>query len=185
MIADLIRHDLHKSLAPEGTVEVKSLYELVETENTYQLISHIRGHMSLSEPKSDHSTMEQQKGRSRQILSYGHKALRSTLPPGSMTGAPKIRSCSILKELEQRHRGVYSGVIGYFDIGGGGSWSVAIRCAFSDDSEDEFVDGQRRKKWHVGAGGAITVLSDEEKEWEEMRVKMDGVLKGFGVAHGS
>ena len=54
-----------------------------------------------------------------------------------MTGAPKKRSCEILRKLEGRNRGVYSGVIGYFDVGGGGDWSVAIRCAFSCGDEDE------------------------------------------------
>ncbi|RMZ78603.1 hypothetical protein DV738_g3751, partial [Chaetothyriales sp. CBS 135597] len=94
MIVDLIRHDLHRALGLHGRVEVKSLYELVETENTYQLISHIRGHAS----------------------------------------------------------------------------------------QDELVNtGERLRTWHVGAGGAITVLSDEEDEWEEMRLKMGGVLKGFSI----
>ncbi len=72
-------------------------------------------------------------------------------------------------------------MIGYFDVGGGGCWSVAIRCAFSDESNDEVVEGEKRKRWHVGAGGAITVLSDEEEEWKEMMVKMTGVLRGFGA----
>ena len=145
MIADLIRHDLHRSLCPNGTVEVKSLYDLVETENTYQLISHIRGHMPVTDPSSTCSN-DRQEHRYRQILHYGHKALRTSLPPGSMTGAPKIRSCSILSELEQRNRGVYSGIIGYFDVGGGGCWSVAIRCAFSHESEDQVVDGGKKEE---------------------------------------
>ncbi|RMZ80553.1 hypothetical protein DV737_g2915, partial [Chaetothyriales sp. CBS 132003] len=188
MIVDLIRHDLHRSLAPHGCVEVKSLYELVETENTYQLISHIRGHMPLKESDENaesHAKVYRQRQKSRQIMHYGHKTLRTALPPGSMTGAPKIRSCSILAGLERRHRGVYSGVIGYFDIGGGGCWSVAIRCAFSHASEDQLVDGETLRTWYIGAGGAITVLSDDEQEWEEMRVKMGGVLKGFGLCTAS
>ena len=90
-------------------------------------------------------------------------------------------------------------MIGYFDVGGGGDWSVAIRCAFSCGDEDEQArsetpDSQRKgnddrkeeggvekvRKWHIGAGGAITVLSEEEAEWEEMREKMRGVLRGLG-----
>ncbi|RMD41366.1 hypothetical protein DV735_g3731, partial [Chaetothyriales sp. CBS 134920] len=165
MIVDLIRHDLHRALGPHGRVEVKSLYELVETENTYQLISHIRGHVPLAEsnvdddpeshPDNDVDQRHRQRNKSRQIMHYGHKTLRVALPPGSMTGAPKIRSCSLLAGLEQRHRGVYSGVIGYFDIGGAGCWSVAIRCAFSHASEDELVNsgsGGTLRTWHIGAG---------------------------------
>ena len=56
-------------------------------------------------------------------------ALGATLPPGSMTGAPKLRSCQILQALEGQPRGVYSGVVGYMDVGGGGDWSVSIRNA--------------------------------------------------------
>lgn len=106
-----------------------------------------------------------------------------------MTGAPKKRSCEILRSLERRNRGVYAGVIGYFDVGGGGAWSVAIRCAFSPNhaAKGKATEGQgsesnesgEMRTWHVGAGGAITVLSDAQAEWEEMSVKMDSVLRGF------
>ena len=202
MIADLIRHDLHSVVGPSGgTVSVEKLFQIVETESLYQLISHIRGHIPISPPCAPISTYPSSlsSDQSRQILHHGHLALRSALPAGSMTGAPKKRSCEILRSLEKRNRGVYSGVIGYFDIGGGGAWSVAIRCAFTCDEEDQCEEpegeelkdeeGEKRKdeegkmtrKWHVGAGGAITVLSETEAEWEEMRAKMGAVLRGFGV----
>ena len=64
----------------------------------------------------------------------------------------------------------------------------------ADEDEDVDEDEQKHqgpgdaqqgeetmRKWHIGAGGAITVLSDEEAEWEEMSAKMGSVLKGFGV----
>jgi para-aminobenzoate synthetase len=204
MIADLIRHDLHSSLGPSSRVEVRKLFEVTETESLYQLISHIQAQVPM--PVSTTSRSPRSPGKQREerkwVLEHGHKALRSALPPGSMTGAPKKRSCEILRSLEKRNRGVYSGVIGYFDIGGGGGWSVAIRCAFSHESEDSFIprsttkqdaegedeqeevekqQPQRLRKWHIGAGGAITVLSEEEAEWEEMRAKLGSVLRGFGV----
>ena len=201
MIADLIRHDLHSTLGPGGIVRMEKLFEVVETESLYQLISHIRGHIPMTpspasslSPSLAQGEEEDCVDRRRHIMRHGHRALRTALPPGSMTGAPKKRSCEILRSLEQRNRGVYSGVIGFFDVGGGGEWSVGIRCGFSHSSEDEDPepDGERAgdgddsgeqktRKWHIGAGGAITVLSEDEAEWNEMRAKMSAVLKGFGV----
>ena len=175
MIADLIRHDLYSALGRAARVEVVKLCEVVEHETVYQMVSHIKGHMPTP---ADASKDE----RARLTTHYGHKALRTALPAGSMTGAPKKRSCEILSRLERRRRAVYSGVIGYFDVGGGGGWSVAIRTAWKDRREDAVdEEGVMRETWRVGAGGAITVLSDAESEWEEMRTKMGSVLKAFGV----
>jgi len=91
-----------------------------------------------------------------------------------MTGAPKKRSCELLRSIEgaSHARGIYSGVIGYLDVGGGGDFSVAIRTAFK--WEDEAA-------WKVGAGGAVTVLSEPEAEWEEMVTKRESVLRALGV----
>jgi para-aminobenzoate synthetase len=108
--------------------------------------------------------------------------------PGSMTGAPKKRSVEILRTLEDNVRGLYSGVFGYWCVGGGGDWAVTIRSCFKYDkrfetrAEDarESVDELGADKWVVGAGGAITALSDPEAEWDEMVVKLQSVLKSFG-----
>jgi anthranilate/para-aminobenzoate synthase component I len=64
----------------------------------------------------------------------GIDILAASLPPGSMTGAPKRRACQILHKLEDPPRGVYSGVLGYLDVGGGGDFSVVIRSTFRWDS---------------------------------------------------
>ena len=155
----------------------------------------------------------------------GIDVLAASLPPGSMTGAPKKRSCSILRNLEGRNRGVYSGVLGYMDVGGGGDFSVVIRSAFSwdrsadfpseaptsnvsarateeqseiqrnDDHANDFashVNGGCRQTldneygpkesmrcWTIGAGGAVTCLSTEDGEWEEMRGKLSSTLGAF------
>jgi len=99
-------------------------------------------------------------------------ALKASLPPGSMTGAPKKRSCELLTEVEgSKARGLYSGVIGYFDVGGGGDFSVVIRTAFKWSDEPDV--------WRIGAGGAVTALSEPEAEWEEMLAKRTGVLNIF------
>lgn len=101
----------------------------------------------------------------------GIPVLAASLPPGSMTGAPKKRSCAILTEIEaQKCRGLYSGVLGYLDVGGGGDFSVVIRTAF------QYAGGD----WQVGAGGAVTVLSEAQAEWEEMVAKRESLLSVFG-----
>ena len=102
-----------------------------------------------------------------------------------MTGAPKKRSVEILSNLEGRPRGIYSGVFGYWDVGGGGDWSVTIRSCFkyTDDSQTPPTDAEScTEEWVLGAGGAITALSDPEAEWEEMIAKVQSVLPAFGAS---
>ncbi|KAJ2988823.1 hypothetical protein NUW54_g8993 [Trametes sanguinea] len=126
-----------------------------------------------------------------------------------MTGAPKKRSVRVLRDLEGEERGIYSGVLGYADVGGGGDWAVIIRSCFkhddhpssarsndetnvaatSDDSQGESVVGDAASEasstetgfdeWTLGAGGAITALSDPVAEWEEMVTKVESVLRAF------
>ena len=125
----------------------------------------------------------------------GIDVLAASLPPGSMTGAPKKRSCNILQVLEERNRGVYSGVVGYLDVGGGGDFSVVIRSAFRWDNPaqqneentgdiDRNCKGYKEKSalgcpWVIGAGGAVTCLSTEEGEWEEMCGKLWSTMSVF------
>ncbi|KAG7452311.1 para-aminobenzoate synthase [Guyanagaster necrorhizus] len=155
MIVDLIRHDLH-SVVGEG-VTVQQFCAVEEYETVWQLVSVIEGQSS-SEKSS------------------GWDVLRSSLPPGSMTGAPKKRSVEILQDLEESDRSLYSGVFGYWCVGGGGDWAVTIRSAFRhDDPNVQPAD----EKWVVGAGGAITALSDPESEWDEMVIKLQSVLRTF------
>lgn len=115
-----------------------------------------------------------------------------------MTGAPKKRSVEILHTLEDDDRSVYSGVFGYWDVGGGGDWSVVIRSCFKHDNErigsqrtpgiegadpeQLFKDDQGQEEWIIGAGGAITALSDPQSEWEEMCIKLQSVLQTFSAA---
>jgi len=95
-----------------------------------------------------------------------------------MTGAPKKRSVEILHELEDDERGIYSGVCGYLDVGGGADFSVIIRSCIQVTSPT-FDHASLNEIWEVGAGGAITALSEPEAEWEEMLLKLESVLSIF------
>ncbi|KAF2672045.1 para-aminobenzoate synthase [Microthyrium microscopicum] len=158
MITDLIRHDLHGVAGP-GNVRVSKLMQIEEYATVYQLVSVIEG------------ALPQDSGQT------GIDVLASSLPPGSMTGAPKRRSCEILSMLEDGPRGIYSGVLGYLDVGGGGDFSVVIRtaCRWDGDSTEE------GDVWTVGAGGAITVQSEAEDEYAEMLGKLNSTLGAFGL----
>ncbi|KAJ4350186.1 para-aminobenzoate synthase, (PABA) [Didymosphaeria variabile] len=116
MIVDLIRHDLSGVIGAERC-SVPKLMTVEEYEHVYQLVSVIEGQL----PES--ATGEGPTGLD---------VLKASLPPGSMTGAPKKRSCEILRDIEQRPRGIYSGVLGYLDVGGAGDFSVVIRTALHD-----------------------------------------------------
>lgn len=114
-------------------------------------------------------------------LPTGIDALAASLPPGSMTGAPKKRSCEILQDIEEHiPRGIYSGVIGYLDVGGGGDFSVVIRTAWKW-SGDDVIDEEHGKceVWRAGAGGAVTSQSTREGEAEEMLTKLESFCAAF------
>lgn len=154
MIVDLIRHDLARILP---TVAVSKLMAVEEYATVYQLVSVIEGALPQS---SNH---------------HGIDVLAASLPPGSMTGAPKKRSVELLQQLENGmpERGVYSGVAGYWSVCGAGDWCVIIRSAVRYDE-----DG-RDNEWTVGAGGAVTALSSPKDEWDEMSVKADSTVNAF------
>jgi para-aminobenzoate synthetase len=86
-----------------------------------------------------------------------------------MTGAPKTRSVQILDELEKHQdRGVYSGSIGYLCVSGCCDQSVVIRTIV-----------KRGNELTLGAGGAITWLSQPAKEWEEVLTKANSVARAL------
>ena len=160
IIVDLIRHDLH-GVVGSGNVTVPTLMQIEEYATVYQLVSVIEGSIYSTPALSSRIG--------------GVDVLASSLPPGSMTGAPKRRACEILNTLEDEPRSIYSGVIGYMCVGGGGDFSVTIRTVFKWDDEDE----EDNETWRIGAGGAITILSDVQGEWEEMCGKLASTRRLF------
>lgn len=149
MIVDLIRHDLHRVVGP-SSVLVRELMVVEEYATVFQLVTVIEGTL----PGTGSTT--------------GFDVLASSLPPGSMTGAPKKRSVELLQRIEETERGVYSGVAGYWSVCGAGDWCVVIRSAIRYDEEVQ----DECDVWRIGAGGAVTALSVAEDEWEEMEAKL-------------
>ncbi|KAL4818234.1 ADC synthase [Aspergillus spinulosporus] len=175
MIADLVRHDLY-GICGAGNVHVEKLLEVEDHGRVYQMITHVKGRVDPHRP--GYAAKNLPRLQSSSMSGYGLTALQRCLPPGSMTGAPKERSCMHLSSIEGRKRGIYSGVMGFLDLGGGGSFSVLIRTAFT--SSDDKDDVQR---WRIGAGGAVTMLSSAEGEWAEMLTKLQTVCGIFMPSH--
>lgn len=175
MIADLIRHDLY-GICGSGGVRVEKLLEVEDHGRVYQMITHVKGTVDPS--RSGFAVRDKPQFQSSNMSVHGLTTLQRCLPPGSMTGAPKERSCMHLSSIEDRKRGIYSGVMGFLDLGGGGSFSVLIRTAFTcaDDQSHE-------QQWRIGAGGAVTVLSTAEGEWDEMLTKLRTVCGIFAPLH--
>ncbi|EGY18059.1 aminodeoxychorismate synthase [Verticillium dahliae VdLs.17] len=170
MIVDLVRHDLHGVCGP-GRVAVPHLMRVEEYASVFQMITVVDARL----PERRRGPIQPQADAPH----TGLDVLAASLPPGSMTGAPKKRSCELLAELEGRERGLYSGVIGYMDVTGRGDWSVTIRTMWRWDDEEEGEEGEGGDVWHIGAGGAVTILSTPEGETEEMFTKLAGPLGVF------
>ncbi|KAI9772852.1 MAG: para-aminobenzoate synthase, (PABA) [Geoglossum simile] len=193
MIVDLIRHDLY-GIAGAGGVKVPKLMIVEEYETVYQLVSVIEAHLTTPSPwiPPPEEPSGYEEGGSQAGFT-GISVLATALPPGSMTGAPKYRSCQLLHRIEDHHpRGIYSGVLGYMSVCGGGDFSVIIRSAIRRDEELDYVTGCKSRAegfagdvhevWRIGAGGAVTALSTEQGEWDEMNTKLESTLRAFGVS---
>ncbi|KAL6578046.1 hypothetical protein OROMI_010374 [Orobanche minor] len=111
-------------------------------------------------------------GKKRADVS-GVDCVRAAFPGGSMTGAPKLRSMEILDSLESSSRGVYSGCIGYFSYNKTFDLNIVIRSIVIDDGEAS-----------IGAGGAVTALSNSNDEYEEMVLKTRAPIKAVSECAG-
>ncbi|HKL79693.1 MAG TPA: anthranilate synthase component I [Mobilitalea sp.] len=98
-------------------------------------------------------------------------AVEAILPAGTLSGAPKIRACQIIEELEKNPRGIYGGAIGYIDFSGNMDTCIAIRMAVKKDG-----------KVYVQAGSGIVADSNPEKEYEESEHKARAVIEAIMMA---
>ena len=151
MIVDLLRNDMSR-VCEVGSVHVAKLMAIESFTTVHQMVSTIRGTLSKDATPID--------------------LLRASFPGGSMTGAPKIRTMELLEGLEDDvDRGPYSGSLGYLSVNGCMDMNIIIRSAVVTPTRD---GGQ---KISVGAGGAITALSETEDEYEEMLLKARAVVQ--------
>lgn len=148
MIVDLVRHDLSR-VCEAGSVKVPHIYQVESFPTVHQMISTITGRLAPGRTALD--------------------AIEAAFPGGSMTGAPKLRTVQLLRDLESGPRGVYSGAIGWISPNGAASLSIVIRTAVLDEAGARF-----------GVGGAITRLSDVGAEIEETFTKARTVRAALG-----
>ena len=149
MIVDLVRNDLSRVATP-SSVEVNELCNLYTFKTVHQLISKISCEVPANVSFTD--------------------ILRATFPMGSMTGAPKISAMKISEEMEDFKRGLYSGSIGYIKPNGDFDFNVVIRSLLYNAS---------KKHLSCPVGGAITIESNAEKEYEECLTKVGALMNLF------
>lgn len=100
-------------------------------------------------------------------------AIDSILPAGTLSGAPKIRACEIINELEDNKRGIYGGAIGYVDLSGNIDTCISIRIAFA-----------RNSKVFIRSGAGIVADSVPDNEFDECLNKAAAVINALKIADG-
>ena len=151
MLVDLARNDLLK-VCRAGTVEVTEFMHVERFSHIMHLVSSVEGTL-----RSDATPVD---------------VFRATFPAGTLSGAPKPRALEIIDELEPAQRGVYGGVVGYFDFAGDADLAIAIRTAV-------IVDGVAR----VQAGAGLVADSDPDTEYQESINKAAAPLRAVAVAN--
>lgn len=141
MIVDLMRNDVGR-ISEIGSVEVTDLFTVETFKTLHQMTSGIRAQLK--------------EGVGLQEL------LRAIFPPGSITGAPKIRAMELIAELETEARGVYCGAIGYLAPGGLAQLNVAIRTPIV----------MRDGRGEMGIGSGVVYDSQGGREYDECLLKM-------------
>lgn len=126
---------------------------------------HVPHLMEIESYATVHTMVSTIRGKKRSDAS-AIDCVRAAFPGGSMTGAPKLRSMELLDHLENCSRGIYSGCIGFFSYNQAFDLNIVIRTVVIHEGEAS-----------VGAGGAITALSDPNDEYEEMILKSRAPIK--------
>jgi len=150
MLVDLGRNDLGR-VCEYGTVEVEDLMIVETYSHVLHIVSNVAGRL-----REDVAPIE---------------ALRSTLPAGTLSGAPKVRAMQIIDELEPVKRGAYGGAVGYLSYAGELDTCICIRTVVVKDG-----------RVHVQAGGGTVADAVPAYEYEESRSKARGVVRAMELA---
>ncbi|RFA14870.1 anthranilate synthase component I [Subtercola boreus] len=151
MLVDLARNDLLK-VCEAGSVEVTEFMRIERFSHIMHIVSSVEGTLA-----DDVTAID---------------VFRATFPAGTLSGAPKPRALQIIDDLEPAQRGVYGGVVGYFDFAGDADLAIAIRTAV-------ISDGVAR----VQAGGGLVADSDPDSEFIESQNKAAAPLRAVAIAN--
>ena len=150
MLVDLGRNDIGR-ISKFGSVQVESLHEILRYSHVMHIGSTVRG-----EIRDDLDALN---------------AVDAVLPAGTLSGAPKIRACQLINDLENNRRGIYGGAIGYLDFTGNMDLCIAIRIAY-----------KKNGKVFIRSGAGIVADSVPEKEYQECRNKAAAVVAALKEA---
>jgi anthranilate synthase component 1 len=150
MLVDLGRNDLGR-VCENGSVHVERLMEVETYSHVIHIVSQVAGTL-----KPEVSAID---------------ALRSVLPAGTLSGAPKIRAMEIIDELEPVKRGAYGGAVGWLSYAGELDTCICIRTVVVKDGVA-----------HIQAGGGTVADAKPDYEYEESRAKAAGVVKAIELA---
>lgn len=151
MLVDLGRNDLGK-VSRFGTVEVEKYHSIERYSHVMHIGSTVRGEID----SGKYDALD---------------AVGAVLPAGTLSGAPKIRACQLIGELENNKRGIYGGAIGYIDFTGNLDTCIAIRIAY-----------KKNGKVFVRSGAGIVADSVPEKEFQECLNKAAAVVSALKQA---
>ena len=150
MLVDLGRNDLGE-VSKFGSVAVETLHSIERYSHVMHIGSTVRGEIREGLDALD--------------------AVEAVLPAGTLSGAPKIRACQLIGELENNKRGIYGGAIGYIDFTGNMDTCIAIRIAY-----------KKNGRVFVRSGAGIVADSVPEKEYEECINKAKAVVSALKLA---
>ncbi|MFM1927077.1 MAG: hypothetical protein RLZ06_653 [Actinomycetota bacterium] len=151
MLVDLARNDLLK-VCDAKSVAVTEFMQIHRFSHIMHLVSTVEGQVREGLSATD--------------------VFKATFPAGTLSGAPKPRALEIIEELEPTSRGLFGGVVGYFDFAGNADLAIAIRTAF--------IRGQVA---HVQAGAGIVLDSVDESEYQETITKASATLRAIEIAN--
>jgi len=149
MLVDLGRNDVGR-VARYGTVQLSDVMVIERYSHVMHITSNVSGRLAEGKDAFD--------------------ALRSCLPAGTVSGAPKVRAMQIIDEIEPHRRGPYAGAVGYFDFSGNMDTCIALRTIVIHNGTA-----------YIQAGAGIVADSDPQREYQETLNKARGLLRAIEI----